>query len=396
MTVELLGVEGALVQGAVVPGDVAIDGETVVEVGVRSSSGGTGIACPGFVDLQVNGFAGVDFLAADAGGYRRARRALAATGVTAFQPTLISSPPEVYEQALAAVEDAQREAGPRILGAHLEGPFLSPRWKGAHDERHIVDPDLRLAARLWMAGPVSYMTIAPERPGAGELLAWLLAHDVVVSLGHTDADAATAHAAYNRGAGGVTHLFNAQRRFTARDPGISGVALTRAGVSVGVIADFVHLAPETVLATWRACGPRMVLVTDAIAATGCGDGRFRLGDRVVHVSDGAARLADGTLAGSVLTLDRAVRNLVGLGVAWEAAVGAVTAAPARALGRADLGVLRPGGPADIAVLDRDLSVRRTLVGGTEVWPATAVDAARRPDGGRDNEGARPAPPDSAE
>ena len=376
MTVQLLGVERALVEGQAVPGDVAIDGEIVVEVGIdpeRAATHGTGTACPGFVDLQVNGFAGVDFLAAGADGYRRARRALAATGVTAFQPTLISSPPEIVEAALAVLAGAQREPGPRILGAHLEGPFLSPKWKGAHDERFIVDPDLRLAARLWSAGPVTFMTIAPERPGADALLAWLLAHGVTVSLGHTDADAATAHAAYNRGARFVTHLFNAQRRFTARDPGISGVALTRNDVGVGLIADLVHLAPETVLATWRACGSRLVLVTDAIAAAGCGDGDYRLGDREVQVRNGQARLADGTLAGSVLTLDRAVHNLVDLGVPWEAAVGTVTTAPARAIGRSDLGALRPGSPADITVIDRTMTVRRTLVAGTEVWPGTVIE-----------------------
>jgi N-acetylglucosamine-6-phosphate deacetylase len=303
MTRHLLDVQGALVEGTVVAGDVAIDGGTVVEIGVRPA-GGSGIACPGFIDVQVNGFAGIDFLDTDAGGYRRARRALAATGVTAFQPTLISSPPEVIEAALAVMAVAQREPGPRILGAHLEGPFLSRRWKGAHDERYIVDPDLRLAGRLWSAGPVTYMTIAPERPGGDALLEWLLAHDVTVSLGHCDADAPTAHAAFNRGARGVTHLFNAQRRFSPRDPGIAGVALTRSDVSVGVIADFVHLAPETVLATWNACQGRLVLITDAIAAALCGPGEYRLGDRTVFVHDGAARLADGTLAGSVLTLDR--------------------------------------------------------------------------------------------
>lgn len=373
MTRQLLDVQGALVEGTVVPGDVAIDGGIVVEIGVRPA-GRSGIACPGFIDVQVNGFAGVDFLDTDPDGYRRARRAMAATGVTAFQPTLISSPPEVIEAALKVMAEAQEEPGPRILGAHLEGPFLSRRWKGAHDERSIVDPDLRLAGRLWSAGPVTYMTIAPERPGADALLEWLLAHGVTVSLGHCDADAPTAHAAYNRGARCATHLFNAQRRFTPRDPGIAGVALTRSDVSVGVIADFVHLAPETVLATWKACQGRMVLTTDAIAAASCGDGRYRLGDRTVFVNDGAARLADGTLAGSVLSLDQAVRNLASLGVPWEAAVGAATAAPARSIGRPDLGVLRPGCQADVAVLDEGGTVLRTLVGGDEVWAGTTTDA----------------------
>jgi N-acetylglucosamine-6-phosphate deacetylase len=376
MTRQLLDVKAALVEGSLVPGDVAVDGRSVVEVGVMPT-GRAGIACPGFVDLQVNGFAGVDFLATDADGYRRARRALASTGVTAFQPTLISSPPEVIETALAVMAEAQREPGPRILGAHLEGPFLSRRWKGAHDERYIADPDLRLAARLWSAGPVTYMTIAPERPGADALLEWLLAHGVTVSLGHCDADAVTAHRAYNRGARCVTHLFNAQRRFTARDPGIAGVALTRSDVGVGVIADLVHLAPETVLATWKACQGRMVLVTDAIAAALCGDGEYRLGDRTVSVSGGAARLADGTLAGSVLTLDQAVRNLTSLGVPVEAAVGAATAAPASALARPDLGVLRPGCRADVVVLDEDLAVLSTFVAGEQVWPDEVVDLLPR-------------------
>jgi N-acetylglucosamine-6-phosphate deacetylase len=372
MTRRLLDVRGALLEGTVVPGDVAVDRDTVVEVGV-DPPGRTGIACPGFIDLQVNGFAGADFLAADLDGYRQARRALAATGVTAFQPTLISSPPDVIEAALAVMAEAQLEAGPQILGAHLEGPFLAAKWKGAHDERSIVDPDLRLAGRLWTAGPVTFMTIAPERPGATELLDWLLVHGVTVSLGHTDADAATAHAAYNRGARAVTHIFNAQRRFTARDPGITGVALSRPDVAVGLIADFVHLAPETARATWLACGPRLVLVTDAIAAAGQGDGEFRLGDRAVFVDSGAARLADGTLAGSVLSLDQAVRNLTTLGVPWEAAVGAATAAPARAINRPDLGLLRPGSRADIVVLDDDLAVVRTLVAGDEVWPGAVAD-----------------------
>ena len=383
MTLQLLGVRAALVEGDVVPGDVAVDGDTVVEVGLGAANGGTGIACPGFIDLQVNGFAGVDFLATDAKGYRQARRALAATGVTAFQPTLISSPPDVFEAALMVMGGAQAEPGPRILGAHLEGPFLAPKWKGAHDERYIVDPDLRLASRLWAAGPVTYMTIAPERPGARALLDWLLAHDVTVSLGHTDADAVAAHDAYNRGARCVTHLFNAQRRFTARDPGIAGVALTRPDVAVGAIADFVHLALETVKLIWQACGSRLVLVTDAIAATGCGDGEYRLGDRSVYVTDGAARLADGTLAGSVLTLDQAVRNLISLGIPWAEAIGAATAAPARALGRTDIGVLRPGCRADIAVLDDAVNVLRTLVGGEEVWPGDVVDIQPGPDGERE-------------
>jgi N-acetylglucosamine-6-phosphate deacetylase len=362
-----LGAQAALVDGGVVPGDVIVEDGEVVEVGAQPA-GHAGLAVPGFVDLQVNGFGGVDLLSADGPGYRRAGAALAATGVTAYQPTIISSAPADMRRALADVGKAQAEhAGPRILGAHVEGPFLSPRWKGAHDERHLALPDLHLAARLCTSGPVTYMTIAPELPGGFDLLDWLVDRGIVVALGHSDADAATAHAAYNRGARALTHLHNAQRRFASRDPGVSGVSLVRPDVTVGVIADLVHLAPETLMIAWFAARGRVALVTDAIAAAPARTGTFMLGDRQIRVGRDVARLPDGTLAGSVLTLDRAVRNLVGLGVPLPDAVAAATAVPARLVGHPELGTLRPRTPADIAVLDSGHRVVRTLVGGREEW-----------------------------
>ena len=365
-----LGVAAALMDGTVVPGDVIVDDGVIAEIGAQPA-GAAGLAVPGFVELQVNGFGGVDFLTADRAAYGRAGAALAATGVTSYQPTLVSSPITELEDALGEVGKAQAEGhGPRILGAHVEGPFISPTWKGAHDERHLVLPDLDLAARLCRAGPVTYMTIAPELPGGFELLDWLVEHNIVVALGHTDADAATAHAAFNRGARALTHLHNAQRRFASRDPGVSAVALVRGDVTVGVIADLVHLAPETVLLAWRVARGRIALVTDAIAAAPASTGTFSLGDRLIHVSADAARLEDGTLAGSVLTLGRAIRNLVGLGADLPGAVAAVTTVPARLIGRPELGTLRPRTPADIAVLDASHHVVRTLVAGREVWAAT--------------------------
>ncbi|MEX2555004.1 MAG: N-acetylglucosamine-6-phosphate deacetylase [Actinomycetota bacterium] len=366
-----LGVSSALVDGVLIEGDVETARGEIVAVGVAPPAG-EHIAIPGYIDLQVNGFAGVDFLSCDVDGYRVAGEALVARGVTSYQPTLVSSPPEVTTAALEVAAKAQIESVPRILGVHLEGPFIAPAWKGAHDERYIVGPDLELASKLCNAGPVTYMTIAPEPPGGFELLDWLLGRGIIVSLGHSDADAPTAHAAYNRGARAVTHLHNAQRRFAARDPGISAVALTRGDVVVQVIADLIHLAPETLLIAWRCARDRLVLVTDAIAAATVGPGEYRLGDRLVYVSDDAARLADGTLAGSLLTMDRAVRNLAGLGVPWPEAVHAATTTPARLIGRDELGTLRPGSPADVAVLADDLSPVRTIVSGREVWAAPSV------------------------
>jgi N-acetylglucosamine-6-phosphate deacetylase len=361
-----LGVAAALVDGAIVPGDVLVEEGAIARVGSAPASG-AGLAVPGFVDLQVNGFAGVDFLSADAADYRAAGRALAATGVTAFQPTFITSPLEAYWTALETVAALERSGGPRVLGVHLEGPFISPSWPGAHRADHILEPDLDISDRLCAAGPISYMTVAPERPGGVELVAHLVGRGLVVACGHTDADATVARRAYDAGARALTHIYNAQRRWKPRDPGIAGVALTRSDVVVQAIVDHVHLAPEAAYATFLGTRGRFCLVTDAMAATALGDGTYRLGDREVSVAGAEARLADGTLAGSVLTMDQAVRNLVGLGASIEDAVNAATRVPALLVGLKDLGCLAEGSLADVAILDDSLTVRRTLIGGTEAF-----------------------------
>jgi N-acetylglucosamine-6-phosphate deacetylase len=363
-----LGVRAALVEGAVVAGDVAVEGGEVTGVGLEPA-GAAGLAVPGFVDAHLNGFAGVDFLGADADGYRRAAEALAATGVVAYQPTFVSSSPESTCEALARLAALDGGPGPRALGAHLEGPFLSRRWPGAHVVRYLRPPDPALAEALCAAGPVTMVTLAPELTGGLELVEWLVRRGVVASLGHSDANAATAGAAFDQGAGAVTHIYNAQRRWWPRDPGVAGVALVRPEVAVQAIVDNVHLAPETAYAAFLAARERFCLVTDAVEAAGRGPGTYRLGERSVEVKDGEVRLPDGTLAGSVLTMDGAVRNLVEAGAPLTQAVHAASAAPARLLGRADLGNLRPGGPAHLAVLDERLRVTRTLVAGVECFSA---------------------------
>jgi N-acetylglucosamine-6-phosphate deacetylase len=362
-----LGVAAAFVDGHRIAGDVDVVDGQVAAVGLGGPIG-CGLAVAGFVDLQVNGFAGVDFLATDSDGYRRAGEALAATGVTAYLPTFISSPLDAYWPALGQARAAQALAcGPRVVGVHLEGPFLARQWAGAHDPANIIEPDLGLAGKLLDAGPVVYMTVAPERPGGLELVTRLVRAGVVVACGHTDADAPTASAAFDRGARAVTHIYNAQRRWRPRDPGVAGAALCRSEVTVQAIVDGFHLAPETAYQTFLAARGRFALVTDAVEAAGLGEGTYRLGDRMVTVAGGAVRLADGTLAGSALTLDAAVRNLAALGAPAAEALAAAAAVPARLLGRPDLGALRPGLPADIAVLDDDLRVVRTLVAGDELF-----------------------------
>lgn len=361
-----LGVRAALVDGTLVPGDVRTAAGQVTDVGVRPGPRAHGTAVPGFIDLHINGFAGVDFLTAEPDDYATTGRALAATGVTAYLPTFVSSPLSAYHRALRAVSDAAPDGGPRLLGVHLEGPFISRRWAGAHDERCIQEPDIQLAGRLCDAGPVRVVTLAPEAPGALDLVEYLSDRGVVVSCGHSDADAQTAHRAFDRGARAVTHVYNAHRRWQPRDPGLAGAALVRDDVTVQAIVDDIHLAPETAYAAFLATRERFGLVTDAIAGAGLPPADSRLGHQNVQVRDGEVRLPDGTLAGSVLTMDRAVANLVAKGASLAAAVHAASRSPALLIGRPELGRIAVGHPADITVLDDDLRVIRTFVRGEEV------------------------------
>ncbi len=352
-----LGVAAALVDGALVAGDVEVDGGTIASVGL--SGPGRGVASPGFVDLQVNGFAGVDFMHTDRAGYARAGEAMLATGTTAYQPTFITASEEDTVSALRELPP-DGNGGPCIIGAHVEGPFISPRRLGVHPPQWQRSPDPALLERLLAAGGVHQMTLAPELPGAFELIDLLLARGVVVSAGHTDASAAEAHLAFDRGVRTVTHLFNAMRPLVPRDPGIALAALARPDVVIQLIADGHHVAGDTLLVAWQAARGRIALVTDAVAATAMGDGDFALAGRPLVSAEGVVRGPEGQLAGSVLTMIDAVRNVHALGVPLAEALTAATAVPARIAGRADLGRLAPGAPADVVVRDDPLEIVRVL------------------------------------
>ena len=356
-----LGVEAALVRGELVAGDVEVEDGRIAAVGLAGGPRGR-VAIPGFVDLQVNGYGSVDFLSASTDDYQRAGEALLFAGVTAYQPTFITSSEPATVEALQAMPT---ESGPRVLGAHLEGPFLSADRVGTHPLEHLRAPDVALLDRLLDAGPVSQMTLAPELPGADALIERLRARGVAVSAGHTNATAAEAHHAFDLGVRGVTHVFNAMRPFRSRDPGIAGAALTRPGIVIAMVVDGHHLANETVSLVWACAAGRVALVTDAIAAAGTGDnGGFRLGDVEVAVDDGSAPMReDGTLAGTVLTMIEAVRNLHALGIPFEQAVGAATEVPARFLARRDVGLLEPGALADVVILDDRLEIEAVLRAG---------------------------------
>ncbi|HEY8527367.1 MAG TPA: amidohydrolase family protein [Acidimicrobiales bacterium] len=371
---------------------------------------------PGFIDLQCNGGFGVD-LATEPERLWEVAAALPATGVTAWLPTIISSPTEVRARALAAlrsgppgggrgdgsgVRPGDRGAapdgpdGPRPgatpLGLHLEGPLLSPERPGAHPAellRRPGDEDVEVGAWSRASG-VALVTLAPELPGALDVVRRLVDQGVVVSAGHSSATAAEAEAAVDAGVRWVTHLFNAMAPLHHREPGLAGVALADERLRVGMIADGVHVHPTALAAAARALGDRLTLVTDAVAALGLPPGPVRLGRAQAWADETSVRLADGTLAGSNLSLDRAIRTVAGLGVgarrsgpegrpaadgppgrpsadALAAAVRAASTTPAAVLGLTDRGVIAPGAVGDLVLLDDLGTVVATIVGGRVVY-----------------------------
>ncbi len=363
-----LGVKAAIVDDHYVPGDVLVDDDGVV-VSVGQPPGRGGLAIPGMVDLQVNGYAGVDFLAGDDADWADALRALARDGVTSVVPTFITSVASVLEGALAVgrrMHEHPDPSGARVIGMHLEGPFLSPQRPGTHPVAHLREPDWELLSRWMGMAPVCMITIAPELPGAADVISRAAAAGVLVSLGHSAATAAEAHAGFDAGARSVTHVFNAMTAPTSRDAGLAGVALTRPDIAVMLICDGIHLQDDVVRLVLGSAGQRAVLVTDAIAGAAWHEQVFRLGEVELTVVNGSARRADGTLAGSILTMGEALQRIHAAGLPLEAAVAAATTRPADLLGAREAGRLRPGDRADIAVLDDDLRVTRTIVGGQPI------------------------------
>jgi N-acetylglucosamine-6-phosphate deacetylase len=336
------------------------------------------VVAPGLIDLQCNGAAGFD-LTAEPERMWEMSALLPQWGVTSWLPTVVTSPDSVRQRALAAFQ-----AGPpndeviaTPLGLHFEGPYLAPERRGAHAPAHLRAPDRAAVAGWSRSAGVALVTLAPELPGALDVLRDLVDRGVVVSMGHSSASAAEATAAVDAGARWVTHLFNAMAPLHHRDPGLVGVALTDERLTVGAIVDGLHVHPMVVAVAARALGSRLALVTDAVNALGMPPGRWALGD-VEALADGeGVRLEDGTLAGSLLSLDRAVANLVAFaGTSLDDALDAASGVPARLLGlESERGVVAPGAVADLVLLLDAPSPAATTTG--EMF---AIDEGAVPDG----------------
>ena len=334
------------------------------------------ILVPGFVDIHMHGGAGVDLMRAAPSELPRLNKFLTTHGVTGYFPTTVAAPLDQTCSALARLADAI-EAAPgshaggdvieaRPLGIHLEGPFLSHKRRGVHPPEYLVEPTLGVFERLWQAarGHVRMMTIAPELSGALEVIAEAARRKVCVSIGHSDATLEAARAGVCAGARHATHTFNAMRPLDHRDPGILGEVLTDPQLSGDIIADGIHVAPEVIQIFLRSVGfERSVLITDAMAAAGMPDGTYQLGPIQVEVKDGKCT-SNGSLAGSVLTMDRAVRNITRFSD-WtlREAVRAATLNATRAVGLAQHGELAPGAEANIIVMSPEGEVQRTIVRG---------------------------------
>ena len=329
------------------------------------------LAAPGFIDLQVNGACGRD-ITRDPASMWEIGPTLARHGVTAFLPTIVSSAPGRVDQAIDAWRSAPSSPGAVPLGLHVEGPFLSPARAGAHRPELLRPPDPAEAAGWSAEAGVRIVTLAPELPGARELIAELSARGVVVAAGHSDADAATGRAAVDAGVRYATHLLNAMRPLDHRAPSLAAALLDDDRVTIGLIADGLHVAPEMLALVRRTIGPgRLSLVSDAMAGLGMAPGTVSLGDAEVLIAEDGARLADGTMAGSIAGLDAGLRTLIAAtGCELREAVAAVTTTPATLLGLGDgRGRLEVGGRADVTLLTSGLEVAATLVAGEVAWSA---------------------------
>lgn len=361
-----------------------VDGDAVVEISSRSSKAvppnvhltdyGDAILAPGFVDIHIHGGGGHDVMDSGAAALPAIQSTLAKHGVTSYLPTTVTAPMKTtlasLERLANAIEavSSGNSAGAQPLGIHLEGPFLNHVRRGVHPSADLLTPTVKIFNQLWEVsrGHIRVMTIAPELDGADEVISEASKRGVRVSMGHSDANLAQARGGVAAGARHITHIFNGMRPFDHRDPGILGEALTNSLLTAEVIADGIHLDPVTVRMVLQAKGVEgTVLITDATAGTDMPDGHYRLGTFEFEVKDGKC-ISEGKLAGSILTMDRAVRNVMQFaGLNLHKVLCLATLNPAKVAG-IDRGVLKPGVPADFIVMSSAGEIRKTVLRGREI------------------------------
>ena len=365
--------------------DILFD-ERICEIGEKASSGAEVIALPedavvlpGFIDEHIHGAGGADTMDGTKEALAAMAETLAKEGTTAFLATTMTQSPETIQRALAAVREYEKSpaCGARLLGVHLEGPFIAEAHKGAQPKEYIAKPSIEAFERYQTesGNQIKIVTLAPEEEGAIELVKYLTAHGVVSSIGHTIAKYEDIEKAVISGATHVTHTYNAQSPLHHREVGVVGSALLLDELSCELIADGIHVSvPAMKLLAKSKPKEKLILITDAIRAKGLGDGVSELGGQKVFVKNGEARLEDGTLAGSVLCMNRAVQNLVEkVGVPFTQAVDCAAKNPARDLGLLDeVGSIRKGKRADFTVLNRRYDVLLTVVNGNIVYRAKSV------------------------
>ena len=353
------------------PGWVLVDDGRIASVGTaadappeadRTIDASGGSVTPGFVDIHGHGAGGKHYQ----DGVDEALDALTAMRAHGTTRAVASFVTSSIDDIVAAIGNARlaMDRDPGLVGVHVEGPFLAPGRKGAHNRRLLRDPDPTSVERLLEVAPgvVRQITIAPELPGALDAISRFVDAGVPVAVGHTECDYDTAREAFARGASLVTHAFNAMEPIRGREPGVLGAAVEAPHVTIEMIADGIHVHPASIALLFAAAPGRIALVTDAMAAAAAPPGRYRLGELDVDVADGRAVVAGtDTLAGSTLTPDRALRTVVNdCGISLPDAIAALTAVPAGAIGEPDAGLLEPGARADLTVLDAHLFVTDVL------------------------------------
>jgi N-acetylglucosamine-6-phosphate deacetylase len=362
--------------GALVEGFVEIEDARIKQVGAGTPPAtithplppGASIL-PGFIDLQINGAFGVD-LTAEPTGISTLSQHLPRHGVTAFLPTIITSPLERYSDILASCDLTPAESGACPLGLHLEGPFLHPDRRGAHKFDYLCLPTPENLTQLLRPDLVRLITLAPELAGGLAAIGRIRQAGIIAGVGHSTANYEEAEQFFRAGLGYAVHLFNAMPPLHQRRPGLTGALLQPAAPPVGIIADGIHVHPAMLRLAYTARGSAgLTLVSDAMAAAGLGPGSYILGDQRVIVDERGARLLDGTLAGSAILMDQAVRHMVNFGICSLAeAARMASLTPARVLGIANQkGQLISGYDADLVVLDADLKVYLTVVAGKVVY-----------------------------